>query len=93
MHVRKQIVLDKEETQNERGIAPGRTSAVTSFVQKKGQVKGAGPARASSVGSMSQKVSSLSRNGSSQSLSRSVSNGSLQAGGKGRLAKARQGKK
>ena len=86
LHVRKQIILDKEETQNDRGIGPGRTSAVTSFVQKKGAMNAS---RSTSTTSISSKVSIKT---GSQSLSRSHS--SLSAGsGKGRLAKARLSKK
>lgn len=83
MHVRKTVILDKEDNQNDRGLGPGRTSAVTSFVMRK-ETNGK-MSRTSSMVSTAKSVGSLSRSNSSASTKSTKS-----TFGAGRLAKARQ---
>ena len=78
--------LEREESQNENGRGPGRTSAVTNFVRRQGQETAGGAGR-------TQKVPVQSSANLMKKKENKVSRPTLETGNRGRLAAARQSKR
>lgn len=77
---RRIVQLEKEESQNENGRGPGRTSAVTNFVRRAGQESRA-------------VKPSMQTSAPKAKTDKKTSVPVMEVGNRGRLAAARQGKR